>query len=180
MEVAIQFLSYFSDKQLGSLFLPFFFFPSVFGETYDHNNLFMSFLACSAPQCQTPKVLAQRLSPPLRSSHRVIESSSQVSPGQGLPGTGGRSGRKQGLPLGSPGLASWITQPKMGLEQVERKKNYLRRGKRKPASHLSLCSPKIFTQTLHPETLLAHTFLPETLLSHTFHTHILFTQRLFT
>jgi len=61
------------------------------------------------------------------SSHRVI---GQVSPGQGLPGTGGRNGRKQGLPLGSPGcpgcpgLASWITQPKMGLEQVERKKNY--------------------------------------------------------
>lgn len=60
----------------------FFFVPSVFGETCDYNNLFMSFLACSAPQCQTPKVLAQRLSPPLQSSHRVIESSVRFHQGR--------------------------------------------------------------------------------------------------
>ena len=58
---------------------------------------------------------------------RVIESLSHRSgfTRAGTPRYWRKKCRKQGLPLGSPGcpgLASWITQPKMGLEQVERKK----------------------------------------------------------
>lgn len=117
--------------QQNSPLLRFFFFPSVFGETCDYNHLnlciLMSFLACcahSAPQCQTPKVLAQSLSPPLRQSDRVR--SSQVSSGFTRAGTP-RNWRKK-WPKARPATwprmprASWITQPKMGLEQAERKK----------------------------------------------------------
>ena len=56
----------------------------------------------------------------------------------------------------------------------------LRRGERKPASHLSLCSPIFFTQRLFTQKLLLHRLFNQKLFLHILFTHILFTHRLFT
>ena len=85
--------------------------------------------------------------------------------------------------------------------KVFRKKSHdLRRGERKPASHLSLCFPIfftqrlftqkpflhilfthiLFTQRLFTQKLLLHRLFTQKLFLHILFTHILFTQRLFT
>ena len=82
--------------------------------------------------------------------------------------------QRRNIQLGFAQRWEHLGTPKFnGLQKIARNHTileYLRRGERKPASHLSLCSPILFTQGLFTQKPFLHILF----------THILFTQRLFT